>query len=77
LLVGFTDCSWANNLDDPKYIVGYVFSLGSGPITWAYKTQQTLYPSSVEAGNREKIKQVKKSYGLNISFQSLDSSSIS
>jgi hypothetical protein len=39
LLVGFTDSDWAGNSDDRKSTVGYVFTLGSGPITWAYKKQ--------------------------------------
>ena len=33
LLVGFTDSDWADDPDDRKSTVGYVFSLGSGPIT--------------------------------------------
>jgi hypothetical protein len=39
LLVGFTDSDWANDPDDQKSTVGYVFSLGSGPVTWACKKQ--------------------------------------
>eukprot|EP00253_Pinus_taeda_P010980 PITA_10980 len=34
LLVGFTDSDWAGNPDDRKSTAGYVFTLGSGPITW-------------------------------------------
>jgi hypothetical protein len=33
LLVGFTDSYWFNEPDDHKSTVGYVFSLGSGPVT--------------------------------------------
>jgi hypothetical protein len=39
LLVGFTDLDWADDPDDRKSTAGYVFSLGSGPVTWAYKKQ--------------------------------------
>ena len=49
LLVGFTDSDWADDPDDRKSTAGYVFSLGSGPITWACKKQQALALSSVEA----------------------------
>ena len=49
LLVGFTDSDWTSNPDDRKSTVGYVFSLGSGPVTWACKKQQALSLSPVEA----------------------------
>jgi hypothetical protein len=39
LLVCLTDLDWVDDPDDRKYIAGYVFSLGLGPITWAYKKQ--------------------------------------
>ena len=39
LLVGFTDSNWTGDLDDRKSTAGYVFSLGSGPVTWACKKQ--------------------------------------
>jgi hypothetical protein len=39
LLVGFTDLDWAGDPNDQNYTTGYVFSLGSGPVTWAYKKQ--------------------------------------
>jgi hypothetical protein len=37
LLVCFTDSDWDNDPNDWKSIVGYVFSLGYGPVTWACK----------------------------------------
>jgi hypothetical protein len=52
LLVGFTYSDWASNPDDQKSTVGYVFSLGSGPATWAYKKQHSIALSSVEAEYR-------------------------
>jgi hypothetical protein len=39
LLVGFTDSDWAGDPDDQNSTAGYVFILGSGPVTWAYKKQ--------------------------------------
>eukprot|EP00253_Pinus_taeda_P003034 PITA_03034 len=49
LLVGFTDSDWAVDPDDRKSTAGYVFTLGSGPITWACKKQATISLSSAEA----------------------------
>eukprot|EP00253_Pinus_taeda_P030435 PITA_30435 len=49
LLVGFTDSDWAGDPDDWKSTAGYVFTLGSGPITWACKKQAAISLSSAEA----------------------------
>ena len=50
LLVRFTDSDWADDPDDRNSTVGYVFSLGSVPVTWACKKQQalSLYSAEVE-----------------------------
>ena len=48
MLVGFTDSYWANDPDDRKYTVAYVFILGYGPVTWACKKQQALSLSTVK-----------------------------
>ena len=37
LLIGFTDSDWASDPGDRKSTTGYVFTLGSGPITWSCK----------------------------------------
>ena len=52
LLVSFTDSDWPGDLDDRKSTEGYVFILGSGPVTWACKKQQVLALSSAEAEYR-------------------------
>ena len=49
LLVGFTDSDCAGDPDDRKSTAGYVFTLGSGPITWACKKQSAISLSSAEA----------------------------
>jgi hypothetical protein len=48
-LVGFTDSDWADDLDDRKSTAGYVFNLGSGPVTWAYKKHHAISLSLAEA----------------------------
>eukprot|EP00253_Pinus_taeda_P002676 PITA_02676 len=49
LLVGFTDYDWAGDPDDRKSTAGYVFTLGSGPITWACKKQAAISLLSAKA----------------------------
>ena len=55
MLVGFIDSDWADNPDDLKSTVYYVFILGSGPVTWACKKQQALALSSAEAEYRAAV----------------------
>ena len=63
-MVGFTDSNWAGDPDDRKSIVGYVFTLGSGPITWACKTQSSISLSSAEAEYRGTVEANKEALWL-------------
>eukprot|EP00253_Pinus_taeda_P028400 PITA_28400 len=49
LFVGFTDSDWASDPDVRKFTIGYVFTLGSRPITWSCKKQSAISLSSTEA----------------------------
>eukprot|EP00253_Pinus_taeda_P020444 PITA_20444 len=64
LLVGFTDSDWAGDHDDRKSIAGYVFTLGSGPITWACKKQAAISLSSAEAEYRGAVEASKEALWL-------------
>jgi hypothetical protein len=48
-LLGYTDSDWAGDTTDKRSTVGYVFQLGSGPISWSSKKLRTLSLSSCEA----------------------------
>lgn len=48
-LFGFSDSDWAGSLDDRRSTSGFLFSLGSGAITWTSKKQATVALSSSEA----------------------------
>eukprot|EP00253_Pinus_taeda_P025299 PITA_25299 len=48
LLVGFADSNWAGDPDDRKFTACYVFTFGSGTITWACKKQSSISLSSAE-----------------------------
>ncbi|KAE8732360.1 phytosulfokine receptor 1-like [Hibiscus syriacus] len=47
-LVGFIDSDWTGSLDDRKSNSGYVFSMGSGAITWSSKKQGVTELSTSE-----------------------------
>eukprot|EP00253_Pinus_taeda_P022367 PITA_22367 len=64
LLIGFTDSDWAGDLDDRKYIAGYVFTLGSGPITWACKKQDAISLSSTKVEYRGAVEASKEALWL-------------
>eukprot|EP00253_Pinus_taeda_P017129 PITA_17129 len=59
-LVGFIDSDWAGDPDDQKSTTSYVFTLGSGPITWAFKKQSSISLSLVEAKYRGTIEASKE-----------------
>eukprot|EP00253_Pinus_taeda_P026050 PITA_26050 len=56
ILSGYIDSHWAGSIDDRKSTVGYVFSLGSGAVTWTSKKQQAVALSSIEAEYRGAVK---------------------
>ena len=49
---GFSDADWAGSKDDRRSTSGYVFMIGSNPITWSSKKQPTVALSSMEAEYR-------------------------
>ena len=51
-MVGFIYLDWVSDPDDHKSTMGYVFTLGSGPVTWDRKKQQALALSSAKAEYR-------------------------
>ena len=55
LLVGFTDSDWVGDLDDRNSTTGYVFNLGSWPITWACKKHHAIVLSSAKAEYRTTV----------------------
>ena len=48
-LIGYTDSDWAGCMKDRKSTSGYVFSIGSGAVSWSSKKQATVALSSSEA----------------------------
>uniref|UniRef100_A0A251SEE8 Putative reverse transcriptase, RNA-dependent DNA polymerase n=1 Tax=Helianthus annuus TaxID=4232 RepID=A0A251SEE8_HELAN len=48
-LIGFSNSDYAGNVDDSKSTSGYIFHLGSGPISWQSKKQKVVALSSTEA----------------------------
>jgi hypothetical protein len=51
-LLGYTDSDWAGDSSDRRSTAGYLFQLGSGPISWSSKKVKTLALSSCEAEYR-------------------------
>ena len=64
MLVGFTNLDWVGDPNNRKSTAGYVFSLGSGPVTWACKKQQALALSSTEAKYQATVNASQKSLWL-------------
>jgi len=43
------DVDWAGNVSDRRSINGFMFSFGSGAVSWSSKKQPTVALSSTEA----------------------------
>eukprot|EP00253_Pinus_taeda_P014226 PITA_14226 len=74
LLVGFTDSDWAADPDERKSTAGYVFPLGSRPITWACKKQGAISLSSAEVEYRGAVEANKVSLCYIVSVEAVDAS---
>ena len=48
-LIGYTDSSWANDLDDRHSTTGNLFLLGEGAVSWLSKRQTVVAVSTAEA----------------------------
>ena len=51
-LEGYTDADWAGSVSDRRSTSGFIFSLGSGAVSWSSKKQPTVTLSSTEAEYR-------------------------
>jgi hypothetical protein len=49
---GYTDVNWAGNVLDRRSTSGFMFSFGSGAVSWSSKKQPTVVLSSMEAEYR-------------------------
>ena len=49
LLVGHVDADWGNDISDRRSTTGYIFTLGSAPVSWKTRKKPTVALSSCEA----------------------------
>lgn len=55
-LCGYTNSDWVDCVDDRISTSGYVFSFGTGAVTWTNKKQHAVALSSTEAESRGVVK---------------------
>jgi hypothetical protein len=48
-LLGFSDSSWAADIDSRRSVTGYVFFVAGAPVSWKSQSQTTVALSSAEA----------------------------
>ena len=67
----FCDLDWASCPDSRKFVIGYIVLLGSSPISWKSKKQETISLSSAEAEYRSIRKVVGELVWLSRLFEEL------
>src|ERR1700722_7880623 len=73
-LRGFTDSSWADDLETRRSTAGFVFNIGSGAISWSAKRQPTVALSTCEAEYRGQTQAAKEAIWLRQLLQNLNPS---
>ena len=63
-VVGYVDANYARDLDDKRSTIGYVFTLGGGPICWKSMVQPLIALSTTESEYMAIAEAAKKHYGL-------------
>ncbi|GJS60353.1 hypothetical protein Tco_0655137 [Tanacetum coccineum] len=48
VLEGYSDASWINHVEDSSFTSGWMFLLGGGAISWAFKKQTCISGSTME-----------------------------
>jgi hypothetical protein len=71
-LKGFTDSDWANCLDTRCSVGGFLFTLGSGIISWSSRKQKTVATSSCEAEYTAAFESSKEAIWLRTVLTELD-----
>jgi hypothetical protein len=74
-LSGFSDADWAGCHDTRQSTSGYVFSLGSGAISWSSRRQQAVALSSTEAEYMAETQATKEAVWLQHILRCLDQDS--
>ena len=49
ILEGYSDASWITSVNDNKFIIRWIFTLGSGIVSWASKKQIVIIRSIIES----------------------------
>ena len=54
-VIGYYDANHADDLDTQHSTIGYIFTLGSGAVSWCGKRQPTIYLSSIEVSIKQQL----------------------
>ena len=76
-IVGYTDASWGDNLDDRRSTTGCTFTLNKGPISWEAKKQPTVALSTMEAEYMALCRAAKEAISLQRLFADIQGTEIS
>jgi hypothetical protein len=64
VFIGYVDADYTGCIDTRRSTTGYVFTFGSGSISWASKLQSVVSLSTCEAGNTAIVHAAKEAIWL-------------
>jgi hypothetical protein len=71
--IGFSDASYASDIDTRRSVTGYIYYYGGGPVTWKSKTQTSVALSSFESEYMALGSAAPEAIHLNNLYKELDS----
>ena len=63
VLEGYTDADMAGDLNDRKSILGFLFTLAGGVVSWQFKLQNVLLYLQLRLSILQRTKQGKRCFG--------------
>jgi hypothetical protein len=70
-VLGYCDVDWGGDLEDRRSIIGFVFMIGGGAISWSSKRRPTIALSTIKAKYMANMQAIKEAIWITKSMMDL------
>jgi len=70
-VLGYCDADWGGDLEDRRSIIGFVFMIGGGAISWSSKRQPTIALFTIKAKYMVNMQAIKEAIWITKSMMDL------